>query len=445
MAGAICGKRWMPAIIGVTVLVAVGCSVSVQNHTSTVVGGNTKDACRLELADLVMEPELLAVSGTWAARGKWDRLWSDDSVIVEARSAATAGSPEFVFSRGLPADELQGVLPGYSPGPDKPTGFSIPRDGGTFQFAADPEGKPWKGSLRLKLDPAYAAQMSSLLAGELRPVHWVVLVLDNVRADDVRRYRELGISVIVEDLLRMVAAGLEPEYIVALQDAGYAFTLDDLIRLRQNGITAEYAVAMRQVGYDLSAADLVRLRQNGIKADYAKDMKGAGYLLSVDDLIRLRQNGITAEYAGGMKDAGYDFQTGDLVRLRQNGITTEYAGGMRQAGYAFSIDDLIRLRQNGITTSYAGGMKKAGRTLSVGDLVRLRQNGITAEYVDGMSKAGYDFSLDDLIRLRQNGIKAEYAAALHSPDAPNLTADEIIELRRTGVKAETIRKIRGQK
>jgi len=416
MAGTWCGKRWAAVVLGVTLAWVGGCSVSVQNHRSVVVGGSPA-ACRLELTGLTRAADGGPISGSWAARGKWEKLWGDDPVTIQAVLPAAGGLPERVLSRIVTADSFDGTLPRRSAAPDKPNSFSLARGAGVLRFDADPDGKPWKGPFRLELDPAYAAEAASLVSGELTPEHWMAFVVDDVRIEDLRQFRDAGVILTADDALRAIHAGLTPDYMAALRDAGYSFTLNELIDMKSQGVSADYAVGMKRAGYDFTAKELVHLKWQGVTTSYATGMKEAGYHLAAEDLVNLKWQGVSTSYAAGMSAAGYSFTPKELIDLKWQGVSTSYAAGMREAGYGFAPRELIDLKWQGVSTSYAAGMKQAG----------------------------YDFTPKDLIALKWQGVTTSYVAALSSPDGAKLSAREIIELRQTGVSPETIRKIRGQK
>lgn len=436
MARTWCGKRCAVIVLGGILALVVGCSVSVQNHRSVVAGGRSPTDCRLELTDLAMaDPG--TIRGSWVARGKWGNLWGDDSVTIQATS------PDHSFSLTVTAGEFDGTLPRRAADPSG--GFSIARSAGVLRFDGDVDGKAWKGPFCLELDPAYVAETATLISGDVSPYCWTVLVLDDVRTEDLRQFRNLGLPLTATDAIRVIHAGLKPDYITALRDAGYRFTLDEWIDLKSQGVSSDYAIAMRQAGYDFTAKELVRLKWQGVSTQYAAGMKEAGYHLTSKELTDLKWQGVSTQYAAGMTGAGYAFTPRELIDLKWQGVSTQYAAGMREAGYGFSPKELIDLKWQGVSTQYAAGMKEAGYAFAPRELIDLKWQGVSTQYAAGMKKAGYDFAPADLIALKWQGVSADYVAALNHADGTRLTAQEIIELRRTGVSPATIRKIRGQR
>lgn len=239
--------------------------------------------------------------------------------------------------------------------------------------------------------------------------------LVGVDAAELGRYGRLELQPSLDDVIRLVQAGVDPGSIESYYLAGYGqLSVEELIRLRQADVAVEDAVAFRRDGFDLGA----------------------------DDLIRLRQQDVTPEYARGLKQAGFAQDVDMLVRLRNEQVTTEYANQMKRLGVAPDEASLVKLHRARITPVTVETYQKARYTPNADDLLALQAGGVKAEDALFLREAGYDFTQADLIKLAKWQVPVSFTLSLMSPGFEPLSADQIVDMRLRRVTPEMVRVLR---
>jgi beta-lactamase regulating signal transducer with metallopeptidase domain len=253
----------------------------------------------------------------------------------------------------------------------------------------------------------------------------------------------------IERVLEMARAGVTPQYVDAMDAAGYSSTsTDQLISLRQQGVGPEYVRGLAAEGYTgLSVEQLLSLRSQGVSPEFVHGMKQQGLRdLSISDLLSLRAQGVSPEYVAKLKAAGYDeLSVSRLLALRSQGVGGDYAAALRALGYEnLSVTRLLALRAQGVSPEYVKQLVELGyRGLDSSILIALRGQGVTPDYVRGLEEAGFDnLPAGALIELRAAGVTPEYAREVKAAGFEKVTPAELIEMRQLGLSGERLKHLR---
>jgi bla regulator protein BlaR1 len=108
-----------------------------------------------------------------------------------------------------------------------------------------------------------------------------------------------------DDLVRMRAAGVTPDYKRAMGEAGFPdLTLNQLTGAHSSGVAPDYARAMLAVGMPVSFNDLMSARSMGLEPGYITAMRGLGIAGSFDDYRTLWSLKITPATVRGLQARG---------------------------------------------------------------------------------------------------------------------------------------------
>jgi beta-lactamase regulating signal transducer with metallopeptidase domain len=260
-----------------------------------------------------------------------------------------------------------------------------------------------------------------------------------------------GRAVPIERVLDLARAGVRPEYLDAMDAAGYPeLSWDQLIALRQQGVGPEYVRGLSALGYArLTPDQLVSLRSQGVSPEYVRGLAGEHLEgLTLSEIAQLRTQGVSPEYVHALRAAGYDrLSVTDLLGARSNGVSGEDAAALRDLGYQdVSLERLIALRATGVGVEYIRGLQAEGyRGLALPTLIGLRSQGVSVEYVRDLGRLGYPgLSAGELIELRSHGVTPEWVRDLQEAGAGHLSTSELVELRSRGVDARLLKQLKAR-
>lgn len=142
--------------------------------------------------------------------------------------------------------------------------------------------------------------------------------------DDPKDSKPIGSGKLtVDELIRLKAAGVTPEYIDQMRATFGSITVRQVAMLRAVGVTPEFVREMRDAGLDVGSPSAVaNLKVTGVSAEYVRGLRAAGVnVASAKDVQSLRATGVTADFVRQLAAAGYTGLTPkDLARMAAAGI-----------------------------------------------------------------------------------------------------------------------------
>jgi beta-lactamase regulating signal transducer with metallopeptidase domain len=197
-----------------------------------------------------------------------------------------------------------------------------------------------------------------------------------------------------------------------------------------------YVGALAAAGLtDLSVDELIALKNAGVSPDYIAAMNKAGFKPSVDDLIALKNSGVDPDYIAAMNKSGFKPSIDDLIALKSTNVNPDYIAAMNRAGFEPSVGELVTLRSVGVRPedmdAYLGfGFSK----LTLNDIMTFKSVGVTPEYIRAMQAAGFgEQSASDYVSARSMGITPDFITALRSHGLNNLSMSKMMALKAAGV------------
>lgn len=143
--------------------------------------------------------------------------------------------------------------------------------------------------------PAYIDELASAGYTNLTADQLIELKSLDITGDYIRGVEEAGFPhPTVRELVQLRSLNVQPDYIRALRAHYGQLGIEDIVRLKALGVTPEYAAQMANAGYpNLSARELERLRAVGVDPAFVERANAHGFHnLSVDQLIRLKISGV---------------------------------------------------------------------------------------------------------------------------------------------------------
>ena len=140
-------------------------------------------------------------------------------------------------------------------------------------------------------------------------------------------------------LIEMKAVGVTPEYIAAMQAAGFRGPMEDLIDAKAVGVTPEFAQEVRRFSPNATLDEVVEARAVGLSADFIGRMRGVFPGLSIEDAVDMAAVGVSPDYARAMRRLFPDLTAEQAVELKAVGVTPAFVEQMRREGLPASDPD----------------------------------------------------------------------------------------------------------
>ena len=227
-------------------------------------------------------------------------------------------------------------------------------------------------------------------------------------------------------------------FLAGLDSAGYRnLTVDQLIELKEYGVTPDYIRALQSAGYHPSVQELISLKQYGVSPDYIEDLRKNGLNnLDIKQLIKFKMYGAQPSTIATMRAAGYNLTPDQIVSMQMYGVTPDLARKIKELGFGDPTpEQLIHLQMHGVTPEYATAMKQTGlKDLSLDALVRLKNHGAEPAQVREIEQLGFaNLSIDDVVRLSNYGVTPDYVRKARQHGFNNLTLEQIVKLKQYGI------------
>ncbi len=203
--------------------------------------------------------------------GRWTGKLRGDRVRIELGFASLPFSSRATFD--VPLDDLQGLdrADFGSDAGERPLSFRLTRDPGTIVFEGQGGRRP-SGTYAFESDPGFVRALN--------------LVGDSFPED--------------RELFRLLIHDVPIALVEGLGAFGYdGLDTSEVVRVSVHGIDLDFIEAMQRLGYRPEIDDLVRLRAQGITPDFVRRLAEAGHTgLSVDELVRIKTRGLDDFLAG---------------------------------------------------------------------------------------------------------------------------------------------------
>jgi len=242
---------------------------------------------------LLATAAIVALGQVW--RGEWELRpgRSADAVRLELR--------QLQFGRGMSTtldvqmSELRGFSPGILSG-SGPAKFEYIHDAGRLIFEGAFRSGAGSGTFTFEPDPDFPRELERLGydAPSLDRRRHLSMVFLDVNLDFARAVRDAGFHASAQELIELRVHGVTPEYMKALQDAGYSgLRVEEITRLRIHGVQPDFIQEARRLGHNFTPPELVELRIHGVNAAYLQRLQDAGMRnLTASEIARLRIHGV---------------------------------------------------------------------------------------------------------------------------------------------------------
>ncbi|HUQ13867.1 MAG TPA: M56 family metallopeptidase, partial [Novosphingobium sp.] len=134
------------------------------------------------------------------------------------------------------------------------------------------------------------------------------------------------------ELTQMRAIGVTPEYVAALDDAGFPRpSLGEITQAKALGVTAAYAAAMRRAYPNASLGEIAQARAMGIEAEELGELRAAYPGADLNGLAQARAIGLSPAYTREMRRIFPSVSMNELAGMRAVGVTPEYVRRLQAA------------------------------------------------------------------------------------------------------------------
>jgi beta-lactamase regulating signal transducer with metallopeptidase domain len=140
-------------------------------------------------------------------------------------------------------------------------------------------------------------------------------------------------------LIEMKAVGATPEYLAAMQAAGFRGPMDDLIEARAVGVTPEFAQEVRRFSPNATLEEVVEARAVGLSAEFIGQMRAVFPGLSMEDAVGMAALQVTPDYVRAMRRLFSGLTAEQAVELKAVGVTPEFVERMRREGLSARTPD----------------------------------------------------------------------------------------------------------
>jgi hypothetical protein len=101
--------------------------------------------------------------------------------------------------------------------------------------------------------------------------------------------------------------------------------VDDLVGFRIHGVTPEFIRALEQAGYRNLRPDQIQTAAiHGVRPDFLRGILASGYRPTFNELVEMRIHGVSPRFVADIRRSGYgNISVKEIIQMRIHGVDVD--------------------------------------------------------------------------------------------------------------------------